>query len=614
MHFGDTATEETGGLEETGRDRSPGGRLVKMALSACELIRSVEGTAYARVAIDGHRETMALDGVRFHDWLCGTYYETTGATAKADHVRQAIQVLRHQAMKRPKQAVYLRFANLGDTIYWDQGSDRWDAIEIGKDGWRLVAEAPVVFRRTPNTAALPIPVRGGSMDELRPFFGSTEEGWMLLKGAILAAAHGEGPNFVVSVHGEQGSAKSWTCRFPKRLLDPVGAAELDRLPRDEERWATTARNEYLLAFDNVSRITDDQSDTLCRLATGGGEKRRKLYTDDDQVVFDYKRPVFLNGIPDFTERPDPLDRSLSIQQPVLEAKKSEKVLETEWTKTLPRILGGVLDLLVMGLRRWDETPEAGVYRMADAVRWVTACLGDDSFERAYRENREAATEHGLACSPLAPVLMQFLDTEAPAPLGVGAGHRGQFRGTAEELLKAVLAFASAAGIGLVKSFPERPNTFSNQLRRDAALLRARGVDVRFVRIKGERIIDIQPVAAADDSQPGASHERASEAALETGPDAPEGNERGETIDFTSLPIRQRPFGIGSWVLTRLVDEPVKVLAYYPCTDEYAVGFPDGREFSRGLGERAYRVCDRPRVSVAPGEILGVVPDPLSAAG
>ena len=138
--------------------------------------------------------------------------------------------------------------------------------------------------------------------------------------------------------------------------------------------------------------------------------------------------MFLNGIPDFTERPDPLDRSLSIQQPVLEAKKSEKVLETEWTKTLPRILGGVLDLLVMGLRRWDETPEAGVYRMADAVRWVTACLGDDSFERAYRENREAATEHGLACSPLAPVLMQFLDTEAPAPLGVGAGHRGQFRG------------------------------------------------------------------------------------------------------------------------------------------------------------------------------------------
>lgn len=47
---------------------------------------------------------------------------------------------------------------------------------------------------------------------------------------------------------------------------------------------------------------------------------------------------------------------------------------------------------------------------------------------------------------------------------------------------------------------------------------------------------------------------------------------------------------------------------------YAVGFPDGREFSRDLGERSYRVSDRPRVSVAPGEIMGVVSGPLSAAG
>jgi hypothetical protein len=59
-----------------------------------------------------------------------------------------------------------------------------------------------------------------------------------------------------------------------------------------------------------------------------------------------------------------------------------------------------------------------------------------------------------------------------------------------------------------------------------------------------------------------------------------------------------------------VDEPVKVLAYDPHRDGYAVGFMDGRE----LGDRSYRVDDRPRVVVAPGEILGVAPAPLSAAG
>jgi hypothetical protein len=76
----------------------------------------------------------------------------------------------------------------------------------------------------------------------------------------------------------------------------------------------------------------------------------------------------------------------------------------------------------------------------------------------------------------------------------------------------------------------------------------------------------------------------------------------------------RPFCLGSWVRIRLVDEPVKVLAYDPHKDGYAVGFMDGREFSRDLGDRSYRVDNRPRVVVAPSEILRVASAPLSAAG
>jgi hypothetical protein len=58
----------------------------------------------------------------------------------------------------------------------------------------------------------------------------------------------------------------------------------------------------------------------------------------------------------------------------------------------------------------------------------------------------------------------------------------------------------------------------------------------------------------------------------------------------------------------------RILAYDPHRDGYAVGFMDGREFSRDLGEQSYRVEDRPRVEVAPSEILGVAHAPLSAAG
>lgn len=52
------------------------------------------------------------------------------------------------------------------------------------------------------------------------------------------------------------------------------------------------------------------SDTLCRLATGGGFAVRRLYSDMDEVLFDAARPVILNGIEDIVTRPDLADRAV----------------------------------------------------------------------------------------------------------------------------------------------------------------------------------------------------------------------------------------------------------------------------------------------------------------
>ena len=209
---------------------------------------------------------------------------------------------------------------------------------------------------------------------------------------------------------------------------------------------------------NVSKITMDQSDFLCTLATGGGQEVRKLYTDSEQVVYDYKRPVYINGIPDFTEKGDLLNRTIMIESPILSEKVSEKLLVERWQQALPGILGGLLDLLAAGLRRWETTPEPGVYRMADAVRWATACLGDDSFRFAYDEDQRQVAQHGLSCSPLAPVLIRLLTSIAPPPLG--SGGQGRYRGTSEQLRNALVEFAMSTGMVLDKSFPEKPHIFA----------------------------------------------------------------------------------------------------------------------------------------------------------
>jgi hypothetical protein len=41
----------------------------------------------------------------------------------------------------------------------------WRAVEIGPDGWSVVAEPPVRFRQPAGLLQLPIPQRGGSLGD-----------------------------------------------------------------------------------------------------------------------------------------------------------------------------------------------------------------------------------------------------------------------------------------------------------------------------------------------------------------------------------------------------------------------------------------------------------------
>jgi len=95
------------------------------------------------------------------------------------------------------------------------------------------------------------------------------------------------------------------------------------------------------------------SDTLCRLATGGGFAVRQLYTDQDEVLFDAARPVILNGIEDIVTRPDLADRAMFLTlEPIPEdRRRPETELWAAFEAERPRILGVLLDAMVEGLRR-----------------------------------------------------------------------------------------------------------------------------------------------------------------------------------------------------------------------------------------------------------------------
>jgi hypothetical protein len=114
---------------------------------------------------------------------------------------------------------------------------------------------------------------------------ASETDWILLLAWLVAALRPRGPYPILVLHGEQGSAKSTTCRVLRALLDP-NTAPLRGEPRELRDVMIAASNGWVISLDNLSHLPIWLSDALCRLATGGGFSTRELYTDSEEVLFD----------------------------------------------------------------------------------------------------------------------------------------------------------------------------------------------------------------------------------------------------------------------------------------------------------------------------------------
>ena len=76
----------------------------------------------------------------------------------------------------PECPIAARVAELDGRIYIDLCNADWQAIEIDEEGWRVVDEPPVRFRRAGGMLPLPTPQRGGSVNALRKYLNLTATG------------------------------------------------------------------------------------------------------------------------------------------------------------------------------------------------------------------------------------------------------------------------------------------------------------------------------------------------------------------------------------------------------------------------------------------------------
>ena len=470
--------------------QSKADRLIGLALDAgLELFHDPDQQGWASVRVDTHWENYSIRARAFQLFLLRIYYLNTGESPGAQAIRAAAELFEARALFDGEECpVHLRVAEHGGRLYLDLCDRAWRAVEIDAEGWQVVDRPPAKFRRTRGAQPLPEPERGGSLEELRPFFNVDHYGWILIRAFLVAALRPGFPLPILVAKGEQGAGKSTACRVISSLIDPRTSA-LRGVPREVRDLAAAARNSWLVCFDNLSRLPEDLADAACRLATGGGFGGRQLYSDHDEAIFDATRPLVFNAIPDLgTARPDFLDRALIVEFLGItpEIRRDEAQFWREFSERQPRILGALLDAAVTALRNLPQVKLDRPPRLADFALWVSACeqaLGMQPGEAlaACQTNSAEARDLALEASPLYQPLAELA--------------REGFTGTVAELHARLDSMVSDAMRRSVR-WPKAPNGLGNALRRMATNLRAAGVELQFSRndVQGRRVVSVVDTA------------------------------------------------------------------------------------------------------------------------
>jgi hypothetical protein len=348
-------------------------RLITIAEEGAELFRTPEQVPHAVCKKHDHQEILLIESREFRVWLRGEYrrkererleniarierdrsLDMMGAMAPKDLTDAPLQVRRPPIippasfatameeikatamLEGPVEEVHLRVAGHDGKVYVDLCNEKWETVEIGKEGWKIIPSdaIPVKFVRSNAMNELPYPARSGSIEELRQMLTlpeeNSEESWsLILVWVMQALTPCEGDYPILVLLGGHGTAKSTYTEMLRELVDPaVVEHEHERTYHEVRQVYIDVTTSRVLALDNVSQLPDWLSDILCRVSSGGGFKTRSLFTNRDQEIFKGKRPIIMNGISEVVKNSDILDRSLLVDLPPIPGsrRKYDKVL------------------------------------------------------------------------------------------------------------------------------------------------------------------------------------------------------------------------------------------------------------------------------------------------
>ena len=482
MAFTDLDVDSRAEVESGGDRDADADRIVALVEEiALEFFRTpggLDADCYATVPVDTHHEVWPLDSRGFKRWAVHQYRSRYGKVVGETAMQNAVGVLSGKALfDGQEHDVFVRRGFVENRLYLDLADGTGQAIQVDAYGWRVVdpIACGVHFVRRSGTLALPMPIAGGTVDELRTVVNvPDDQDWTLVKGFQLSCLHPTGPYLGLAPNGEQGSGKSQFSRTIRRTVDPSDR-DLRRPLTNEPDLAIAAASSMIVAVDNLSRLSDNLSDAYCSLATGASLSKRRLYTDFDEASVYFKRPVILNGINNVATRADLADRVLPLYLPAIPKRnrRSEAQLEAAFVEMHPRVLGALLTAASAALRRVNEIQLDESERMVDILHWVVAAeaeLGIEpgAFQKAYAEKVTGAAREALENSPVATAIVEAVEAWR-------AAGKSEWAGACKRLLGVL--DADWGEEKRPKDWPRSPQGLHHALRRAAPLLRREGIEI-----------------------------------------------------------------------------------------------------------------------------------------
>lgn len=383
-------------------------RLLKLALQY-RLFHDEHKEAY--MFLDG--EAVPLRSKKIKQFLSHLLYKEEKKIPNSDAINQAITTLEGKAIyENQKIPLHNRIAKYNDAFWYDLGYDK--AIKITPDGWEILA-APILFKRySHQERQIATAMEGGDPREVFKFLNIGKDNQLLVLVYIISCFVPDIPHPIFHPHGDQGSGKTTLCRVIKKLCDPSTIPTVIT-PRDNTELIRKIAHNHVCLFDNMSKLPSWMSDILAQACTGGGFSKRQLYTDDDDIIYQVKRAIGLNGINLLISKPDLMDRSilLHLERISPAGRMDEENFWESFELARPSILGGILDTLSKAMAYYPKVNLRLLPRMADFVKWgyAIACALDEDgelFLQAYQKNIERQNEEVIQGNTLAQAVAAFM--------------------------------------------------------------------------------------------------------------------------------------------------------------------------------------------------------------